>query len=257
MADSKCRVSNWPCHITLAAIVFALMLAGPVGAQNGELRLSLSKDWGFAAGGQIQGMFTLSIMGPQEVVAVHFELDGQEIALVTQPPFTLKFNTDKYPIGKHSFSATGRMADGRTIKSNAIHVEFVTAEAGWQVVQRIMLPMFAVVGVIILLVIVGPLVGDGKGKRRGEPGAPRRYGLAGGAICPKCGRPFALSFLSLNLITRKLERCPHCGKWSLVARAAREALAAAEAAEVEASRLGMPETRSEKWIQRIEESRYQ
>jgi hypothetical protein len=244
-------------RLALMLAGFILMLVGPVGAQNGELRLSLSKDWGFAAGGQIQGVFTLSVRGPQEVAAVRFELDGQEIAAVTQPPFTLKFNTDKYPSGKHSFSATGRMADGRTIESNAINVEFVTAEAGWQVVQRIMLPLFVVVGAIVLLVAVGPLIGDGKGQRRSEPGAPRHYGPAGGAICPQCGRPFALSFLSLNLITRKLERCPHCGKWSLVTRAPREALAAAEAAEVEASHLAMPEARSEKWIKRIEESRYQ
>ena len=258
MADFKCQISNWLRFVTLAVTGFALMLAGPVWAQDGELRLSFSKDWGFAAGGQIQGLFTLSARGPRDIASVHFEMDDQEIAVVTQPPFTLKFNTDQYPNGKHTFGATGRMADGRTIKSNAIRAEFVSAEVGWQVAQRIMLPLFAVVGVIILLTTVGPLVLGGQDPRRLEPGAPRQYGLAGGVLCPKCGRPFASSFLSLNLATRKLERCPYCGKWSLVPRASREALAAAEAAEVEASKPSVPQASpEEKLIQQILESRYQ
>jgi len=257
MAKFKCQDSKRLRLVALVVTGIVLMLAGPVWAQDGELRLLLSKDWGFAAGDQIQGLFTLSVRGPQEVASVRFELDSQEIAVVTQPPFALKFNTDKYPNGKHTFSATGHAADGRAIRSNAIHVEFVSAEVGWQVAQHIMLPLFAVVGVVILLTTVGPLVLSGKGQRRLEPGIPRKYGLAGGAICPKCRRPFALSF-SLNLVTRKLERCPHCGKWSLVPRASREALAAAEAAEVEASKPAVPEVSPEdKLLQQIQDSCYQ
>jgi hypothetical protein len=64
--------------------------------------------------------------------------------------------------------------------------------------------------------------------------------------------------LGLNLVTRKLERCPYCGKWSLVSRASREALAAAEAAEAEASKPAIPEpSPEEKLRQQLEESRYQ
>ena len=41
-------------------------------------------------------------------------------------------------------------------------------------------------------------------------------GLFGEAICPECGRVYARSALALNLGARRLERCPHCGRWHLV-----------------------------------------
>jgi len=259
MSNSKPHIPNWVGFFLAVSLVAGcgLALAGQVWAQDSELRLSLSKDWGFSAGGQVQGLFSLSARGPQDMVSVQFELDGAEIAMATQAPFKWQFNTDKYPGGGHALSAAGRMPDGSSLRSNTIHVEFVSAEAGWQVTQRIMLPLFAVVAVIIILSTVGQLV-LGRGRRRPEPGAPRHYGPAGGAICRKCGRPFALSLFSLHLITRRLERCPYCGKWSWVPRATPAALAAAEAAEIEASRPAVPETSLEdKLRQQIEESRYQ
>jgi hypothetical protein len=235
----------------------ALMFAGSAWAQEGDIRLSLHKDFGFSLGGQIQGLFTLSVTGVQDITSVNFELDSKELAAVMQPPFTLQFSTDKYPSGRHTFSATGRTSDGRILKSNAVNIEFISAEAGWRTTQRIMIPLLAVVGLVIILTTAGQLV-LGRGQRHLEPGTPRNYGIRGGAICPKCGRPFALSFFSLNLVTRKFERCPYCGKWSLVRTASREALAAAEAAEVEASKPAVPEPSPEEKLRRqIEESRYQ
>jgi Bacterial Ig domain len=253
--SKKLRVFVVP---VLAVIGLALALAGSVLAQEGELRLSLRKDWGFGMGNQIQGLFTMSVNGEQDISSVNFELDGDAIATVTQPPFKFQFNTDRYPHGRHSLNAIARTSDGRTIKSNVINVEFVSAEAGWQVAQRIMIPLFVVVGIAIVLGTLGQFVFSGRSKHRLEPGAPRNYGIVGGAICPKCRRPFALNLFGLNLVTRKLERCPYCGKWSLVSRASREALAAAEAAEVEASQPAVPEPNpEEKLRQQIEESRYQ
>ena len=259
MSNSRLHISNWAGFFLAVSLVVGcgLALAGLAWAQDSELRLSLSKDWGFSAGGQVQGLFTLSASGPQDMASVRFELDGEEIATVTQAPFKWQFNTDKYPVGGHALSAAGRMPDGSTLRSNTIRVEFVSAEAGWQITQRIMLPILAVVAVIIILSTVGQLVLGGS-RRRPEPGAPRHYGPAGGAICPQCGRPFSLSLFSLHLIMRRLERCPYCGKWSWIARAAPEALAAAEAAEVESSRPAVPGASPEdKLRQQIEESRYQ
>jgi hypothetical protein len=245
--------------IVTLLLVVGLAPTEPAQAQGDELRLSLRRDWGLGGmGNQIQGLFTLSVNGEQDISSVSFELDGDGIATVTQPPFKFQFNTDRYPHGTHALSAIARMSDGRTIKSNVINVEFVSAEAGWQVAQRIMIPVFALVGLVIILATVGPLILSGKEKRRCVPGEPRNYGIAGGAICPKCGRPFALSFFSLNLVTRKLDRCPYCDKWSLVSRASREALAAAEVAEAEASKPAIPgPSPEEKLRQQIEESRYQ
>ncbi len=131
------------------------------------------------------------------------------------------------------------------------------AVTGWKATQRIIIPFLAVVGFIIILTTVGQLT-LGRGQRHLEPGTPRNYGIRGGAICPKCGRPFPLSFFSLNLITRKFERCPYCSKWSLVRVASREVLTAAEAAELESSRPAVPEPSPEEKLRRqIEESRYQ
>lgn len=240
---------------TLLAMVG--LLAGIAGAQEEVLRLSLRRDWGLGLGSQIQGLFTLSVAGAENITSVRYELDGAEIGAVTQPPFNFQFNTDRYPPGKHSLSAVARTSDGRELKSDTITVQFISAESAGQVVQRVMIPILAVVVLVTLLSAIGPLV-LGRGQRRLEPGAPRNYGWAGGAICPKCGRPFGLSLLGLNLATRKLARCPYCGKWSLVSRASREALAAAEAAEQKASRPATPEISPEEKLRRqIHESRYE
>jgi len=259
MSNLKCQISSG-LRLALVVLIAAGFVLGPprpARAQDGELRLSFSKVWGFSGGGRVQGLFNLSGRGPQDIASVRFELDGKEIATLTQPPFNLQLNTDKYPNGRHTLSATGRTSDGRTLRSNTITAEFVSAEAGWQVAQRIMIPLLAVLGLIVVLSIVGQLA-LGQGRRRLEPGAPRNYGLAGGAICPKCRRPFALSFFSPHLVTRRLGRCPYCGKWSLVPQASREALAAAEAAEVKASEPTVPEASPEERLrQQIEESRYQ
>jgi len=255
MSNVKSQISKVVIAITVLAI--GLSLAGPVGAQD-EVRLSLSKVWGFSMGGQVQGLMHLSVSGPQDITSVRFELDSEEIATVTQPPFALQFSTDKYPRGRHRLSATVQTSGGRTLQSNTISVEFVSAEEGWQVAQRIMIPLLVIVIVVILVSTVGQFLLSGHGTQRLEPGVPRHYGLAGGAICPKCERPFARHVFSPNLLVGKLERCPYCGKWSVVPQASREALAAAEAAEAEASKPTVPEASPEEKLRRqLEESQYQ
>ena len=92
------------------------------------------------------------------------------------------------------------------------------------------------------------------------PGTPRNYGHYGGAICPKCERPFSRHIYGLNLGFHKYDRCPYCGKWSLVRRASREELEAAEAAEIKAAQEGAfkPEKSEEQELrQDIEDSRFE
>jgi Zn-finger nucleic acid-binding protein len=50
----------------------------------------------------------------------------------------------------------------------------------------------------------------------------------GGAVCPSCGQPFSRSFLGINLVGVRLERCPHCGKLVAARRAMPDQLEAAE-----------------------------
>ncbi len=253
-------MSNVKSQVPKLLWVIGILLAWtvPANAQDGESRLSLSKNWGYSAGGQVQGLFTLSVRGPQDMVSVRFDLDGEEMATLTQPPFAFQFNTDKYPTGWHTLSATARTSTERTLISNVIRVEFVTAEQGWQVVQRIMIPLLVVVAGAILLSTLGQFLLTGRGQHHFEPGAPRNYGIAGGAICPKCGRPFARHLISPNLLVGKLERCPYCGKWSVVPSASREALTAAEAAELAASQPNVSEASPEEKLRRqLEQSRYE
>jgi hypothetical protein len=241
------------------SLTLGLALAGSASAQD-QVRLSLNKAWGYSMGGQIQGLFNLSVSAPVSATSVRFELDGEEIATVTQPPFSIQFNTDKYPQGVHQFSATVQTSGGQMLKSNVISAEFVSAEQGWQATQRIIIPLVAVVLLAMLIGFGGQffLSGRGQQQQRMEPGAPRNYGVAGGAVCPKCGRPFARHFASPNLFLGKLERCPYCGKWSVVRAASREALAAAEAAEARAAQPSVPEPSPEEKLRRqIDESRYQ
>jgi uncharacterized Zn-finger protein len=90
-------------------------------------------------------------------------------------------------------------------------------------------------------------------------GAPRKYGAAGGAICPKCGRPFALHLFGFNLGLSKFDRCPYCGKWSTVRAKPLPELRAAEAAELEAANAAAPSLLSEEERLRreLERSRYE
>ena len=254
MANFKRQSSK---RLFAALAVAGLALAGPVRAQEAQVRLSISKAWGYSMGGQIQGLFNLSVSAPKDAISVRFELDGEEIATVTQPPFSIQFNTDKYSGGQHKFSATVQTSGGR-IKSNTISAEFVPAEQAGQVVQRLLVPIAVMVVLAMLVGMGGQFFLSGRGQPRPEPGTPRNYRVAGGAICPQCGRPFARHFTSLNLLVGKLERCPTCGKWSIVAAASPAALAAAEAAEVAASKPTVPEPSPEEKLRRqIEESRYQ
>jgi hypothetical protein len=256
MSNTKLEISKW--LVAALAQVIGLAVVGPIGAQDGQVRLSLSKAWGYSLGGQIQGIMNLSVAGPKDTVSARFELDGQEITTVAKPPFSIQFNTDKYPRGWHKFSATVQTSSERTLKSNIISVEFVSAEQGWQVAQRIIIPLAAIVIIAMLASLGGQFLLSGRRKQRPEPGAPRNYGIEGGAICPKCGRPFARHFPSPNLLVGKLERCPYCGKWCIVAAASREALAAAEAAEAVASQAAVPEASPDEKLRRqIEESRYE
>ena len=242
-----------PRHVLLACLCAALItaLAGDSAlAQAGNLTIGLHRDFGYGLGDQIQGNFTLSARGPGDLVHVSFLLDGQEIGAATQAPFQISFNTDTFSTGRHVFSATGRTPAGQELTSNTISVQIVSGQSSTQ-------GLIAAVGVIlgiILLVMLLPLLMSGGRRRQVGQG----YGRAGGAICPQCGRPFALSLFSPNLLTRKFDRCPYCGKWSAVRRAAPGELQAAEQTLQGAAASAAPAARSpeDALRRRIEESKY-
>ncbi len=91
-------------------------------------------------------------------------------------------------------------------------------------------------------------------------GAQRDYGLGGGAVCPKCHRPFRLSLMELKLFTGiKFARCEFCGKWSVVRRLSLDELRKAEAAELAEAQSAEPiheKSADEKLNALVEDSRF-
>ncbi len=118
--------------IALILCVLATVTAGYATAQSAnELQLGLSRDFGYGGfGNDIQGLFSMKIKNPPEnITRVEFLIDTISIGEVTQPPFSLQFNTDSYPLGVHTLSAIGYLSDGTEINSNKIQAQFVPAGA--------------------------------------------------------------------------------------------------------------------------------
>ena len=224
-----------PIQICLILLLVSSIIVFPTWAQsNGELTLSLRRNFGYSSGtGKIQGTFSMKVAGPEGIDRVAFLIDDEVIGDVDTPPFELRFQTGDYDLGVHTLTAIGFTQDGSELFSNQIRVEFVSAEEGWKSALIILIPILAIVfGGILFSYIISTFVGR-RSKSDTPLGAPRNYGLWGGAICPKCGRPFGRHIWGLNLGAGKFDRCPHCGKWSLVQRAFPEELRAAEVAELE------------------------
>ena len=117
-----------------------------------------------------------------------------------------------------------------------------------------------VAGAVVLLVVVVRLVAYRSRQGQSSPQeAPKSFGLAGGAVCPSCGRAFPRSVMGPNLLIGKLSHCPHCGKWSVRPRATEAELARARAAEGAEDAEGPAETQdpAELLRRQIELSRYQ
>jgi DNA-directed RNA polymerase subunit RPC12/RpoP len=240
----------------------AVLFASPASAQQGTgLSLNLSRNFGFSSGtGRIQGQFTLKASGPTNLLRVVFYIDDQEMGEATQSPFNYSFNTGTYSLAQHSLSAVGYTSDGQELRSNVINAQFITSAQAGQSTLRIVIPILVVVlGAVVLSALI-PLLST-RGKTEKLPlGSQRNYGMMGGTICPKCGRPFPIQFWGINMLAGKLNRCPYCGKWSIVRRRSMDDLKAAEQAELEQATSGaMPSPLSEedKLRKELDNSKYQ
>jgi hypothetical protein len=237
--------------MSFSAVIFAL-------AQTEELTLKMSRDWGYGGfNNDIQGLFSMKITGPADLMRVVFYIDSTPIGEVTEAPFNLQFNTDNYPQGKHELYAVGYSSGGQQYSSNKVICNFVPASEGNKAAFRIAVPILAIVFGAILLSFVIPFI-TGRGKTQEFPlGAERKYSLGGG-ICPKCHRPFALPLFSMNLGLSKLARCPYCGKWSAVRIQSLAKLREAEQAELKWGRAEVQEEpEDEKLRKELDDSKYQ
>jgi hypothetical protein len=201
-----------PKKVKLSIPFVILIIVSTVWAQDeNSLQLSLSRDFGFGLGSNIQGTFSYRVTGPDNLMRVEFLLDGEIIAEDTTEPFRYQFRTESYPLGDHSLSAKGYTDDGREIQSNVLRRQFVSGGDTNRVVWWLIIP-------ILVLTLGGRLI-TSRIANRGQNSEPASFhGPFGGTLCPKCGRPFALHLWGLNLVLGKFDRCPHCGKWSIVRR---------------------------------------
>lgn len=243
----------------LIAMVISLVAVLTTQAQSDELSISFSRDFGYSSGGgDIQGLFSIKVGGPDTLTKVSFYIDDIMIGEDAEAPFKLQFNTDNFSLGEHDVYAVGTMSDGSELKTNVVRANFVSASEGTQAAVRILVPVLGLVVVAVLLAAVVPIV-TGRKTIPLEPGTPRTYTM-GGAICPKCQRPFAIHLYGLNLGLGKFDRCPYCGKWSVVRRTSLQNLRAAEEAELARAQEtgqvpGMSE--EEKLKKQLEDSKFQ
>jgi len=237
----------------LAFFLMGLPISVAAQAEVDVLVVSLNRDFGFAAGGKIQGSFSLKIRSPNDLVRVEFMIDDEVVYTASEPPFQYKFNTANFPVGEHKFAAIGYRADGTQLYSSEFSREFIAAEQAWENVGKLIVPLFLIVSGVALL---GALGSAFLGRKKDF--TPGKYGLAGGVVCPRCQFPYSRNFLAPNLLVGKLLRCPHCGKWAILPRALHAALEAAEARYL-AEEVGEIDVSDDgaKYREQLDDSRYE
>lgn len=247
--------------LVLSLLLFSVSTAAA--QEEPELTMTISKDFGYLSGfgsspRKMQGALSMRIKGPDDLAQVVFYIDGERVGEDTEAPFRLQFNTDVFPLGMHSMQAVGFTHDGRELRSNVLQGEFVSAETGWKNALQIIGGMVGLM--IAAMLIAGVITGIAGRRRKGLPaGAQRSYGPLGGTICPKCKRPFGVHVWGPNVVIGKLDRCPYCGKWSIVRRYSITELRQAEEAELAAERPQQVEpelSEEEKLRKALQESKF-
>ncbi|MFZ6029117.1 MAG: Ig-like domain-containing protein [Chloroflexota bacterium] len=240
-------------------VLLAILCAVPAAAQS-DFTIGMRRDFGYSSGtGDIEGTFSVTASGPDDLVKVVFLMDGEPMGEDTESPFKLQFNTGTYANGLHTISARGTTAGGAELVSNEIRANFVPAGEGVKAAGTIIAGVLGlVVGAMVLSFVL--TMASTRKKGRLPLGAPRSYGLKGGTICTSCGRPFSLHMTSFNLVVGVFDFCPHCGKWQLARRVPIEMLRNAEKAELEWEQPDAPAVETdeaEKLRKQLDASRYQ
>ncbi len=245
--------------LVAVVLVLSLLCPTPVSAQEDAYTISLRRDFGYGSGSNVRGTLSISLSGDEsQVASVEFLIDGQVMAALDHPPFRFQFHTDSYGYGEHYLSARVHLQDGRIETTPARRLNFVTPEEE----RGSLVVIFGGIGgaiLLSLLIYAVVLMRSSKGKPKTalQAGQAQHYGLLGGTICSKCGRPFPRHWWGVNLVVGRLDRCEHCGKWSMTVRAAPDALRAAEAAEADQQPSDQPDTYLQRGAEdRLEDTRF-
>lgn len=205
-------------------------------SQDEAYKVHLRKDFGYNMGSDIQGRFTIRLLGEEEKVSkVTFYIDDAVLQEDESAPFSYQFKTEQFDSGMHRLFAEVLLDDDHTVRTSTVQYNFLSRKEANQQMWTVLIGIGgAIVGSLLLVAIIQSLVIKKSGKGPHQTGMPRNYGILGGTICPKCGRPFRRHIWGMNLLIGRLERCDNCGKWVMTVRATPSALQSAEEAELEA-----------------------
>ena len=212
--------------LLVLAMIFALSFS-TVLAQESPYTLRIVRDWGYGNGTDINGRMSLSVKGDQDTIQqVTFFIDDEVMASVAAAPFKFQFDTNNFEPGLHRLTAEVKTTTGETHITNGLVSNFVEKGAANQSMLKILL---LVGGIAVASIGIQFFMqkNANKGPKYDENGRVQ-YGVFGGAVCPRCGQPFSRSFLGINLVGVRLERCPHCGKLVAARRASPDQLEIAE-----------------------------
>lgn len=219
----------------MLVVVAVALVAQPVLAQTPaptEYRLNLNRDFGFGAGADIRGLFSLRVIEPVNIQSVTYLIDGEIMATVTESPYKFQFNTSQYEFGWHDLTAEVTTTEGEVITTPARHMNFVSSEFESESMKKIVMPMMGLVlGLVVVIGAVQFMVMRKRNPNGVPAGTARNYGYFGGTICSKCGRPTPRHAWGFNIAIGKLDRCENCGRWSVMRAMPLEILRAAEEAE--------------------------
>ncbi|MDD2521864.1 MAG: hypothetical protein PHW11_03450 [Anaerolineaceae bacterium] len=200
----------WIAFLLVFCMVFAFSDAQ---AQDGsDLTLRLRRDWGYGSGADIQGNMTIYIDGDLSAAQrVVYYIDDAVMAELSEEPFRFSFTTDDYQPGVHQMRAEVSLADGTIIPVGPIVYNFLSAGESGQITSTL-------IGIIVVITLAGMGISWFISSRQ-KGGSTTGGGMHGLAVCNRCGKTFSRSFLGLNIVVGKFERCPHCGKWQITRRA--------------------------------------
>jgi hypothetical protein len=220
-AIKKPRFDSKLCAVLVAVLV--LCFAQPALAHGDGLHLRMYRDWGYAGfEHDIEGYFSLIADGPADLERVEFYIGDELVSADEQSPFRVKFHTRDFSTGEQRIFAVGFTAGGAELRSNEYVRVFLSGEEAKQKTIALIGPILVFVAALFLISLLAQVL------PRNKP-QPGKYGISGGAVCPKCGLPMSIHFFSFHAGWNNYERCPHCGKWSWVRKAKPEDLRAAEA----------------------------
>ncbi len=134
--------------VLLSLLVLSIV---PISAQN-TISVSLTRNFGMGFGGLIQGTFTLTASGSEEIQNLTVYFNGDEVYFTEGNSLSWQFVTDDYPSGSTNITIIGFDSSG-TLYSGTTSATFL----GTITTNLIIFGIFALV-IILVIAKYGPII---------------------------------------------------------------------------------------------------